>query len=31
MNIWHDINSDRIKPQDFVFVIVISKGSKIKY
>ncbi len=31
MNIWHDINSDRIKPQDFVCVIEISKGSKKKY
>ena len=28
MNIWHDINADRIKPDDFVCVIEISKGSK---
>lgn len=31
MNIWHDINADRIKPDDFVCVIEISKGSKKKY
>ena len=31
MNIWHYITSDRIKPQDFVCVIEISKGSKKKY
>lgn len=30
-NIWHDINPDRIKPEDFVAVIEISKGSKKKY
>lgn len=30
-NIWHDINPDRILPEDFVAVIEISKGSKKKY
>lgn len=30
-NIWHDINPDRIKSDDFVAVIEISKGSKKKY
>lgn len=31
MNIWHDIESSRIKPQEFVAVVEISKGSKQKY
>ena len=31
MNIWHDINPDRIKPNDFIAVIEIEKGSKVKY
>lgn len=31
MNIWHDINEDRIKPEDFLAVIEIEKGSKVKY
>lgn len=31
MNIWHDISSDRIQPQDFIAAIEISKGSKNKY
>ncbi|MDF2700144.1 MAG: ppa [Haloplasmataceae bacterium] len=31
MNIWHDINSDRIKPDSFTACIEISKGSKNKY
>ncbi|WP_250277298.1 inorganic diphosphatase [[Clostridium] colinum] len=31
MNIWHDINENRVKPEDFVCVIEISKGSKKKY
>lgn len=31
MNIWHDINPDRIKPENFLAVIEISKGSKKKY
>lgn len=31
MNIWHDIDSNRIKPEEFVACIEISKGSKMKY
>ena len=31
MNIWHDINKERIKKDNFVAVIEISKGSKKKY
>jgi inorganic pyrophosphatase len=31
MNIWHDVNPDRIKPNDFIAVIEIPKGSKNKY
>ena len=31
MNIWHDIDSKRVTPEDFVAVIEISKGSKKKY
>lgn len=31
MNIWHDIESNRITPEDFVAVVEISKGSKQKY
>lgn len=31
MNIWHDIDSKRITPDDFVAVIEIPKGSKKKY
>lgn len=31
MNIWHDIDSSRIKPEDFCVVIEIPKGSKSKY
>lgn len=31
MNIWHDINKNRINVDDFVAVIEISKGSKKKY
>ena len=30
-NIWHDISSDRITPENFICVIEISKGSKKKY
>ncbi|MDR2671671.1 MAG: inorganic diphosphatase [Oscillospiraceae bacterium] len=30
-NIWHDIRPDRIRPEDFVSVIEIGKGSKKKY
>ncbi len=28
MNIWHEMNPDRISPEDFTAVIEISKGSK---
>ena len=31
MNIWHDINEDRIKKDKFVAVIEITKGGKNKY
>ena len=31
MNIWTDISSDRIKPNDFVACIEIEQGSKNKY
>ena len=31
MNIWHDINEDRIKKNDFISVIEITKGGKNKY
>ena len=31
MNIWHDINRERIKQKAFDVVIEISKGSKMKY
>lgn len=31
MNIWHDLNPERVKPEDFICVIEISKGSKKKY
>ena len=31
MNIWHDIAKDRIKNDDFMAVIEIPKGSKVKY
>lgn len=30
-NMWHDIDSKRIKPEDFLTVIEIEKGSKKKY
>ncbi len=30
-NLWHDISPERIKPEDFVAVVEISKGSKKKY
>ena len=30
-NIWHDISPDRIKPEDFICVVEIPKGSKKKY
>lgn len=31
MNIWHDMSPERIKEEDFIAVIEISKGSKKKY
>ena len=31
MNIWHDMNAERIKPDNFFAVIEIEKGSKVKY
>ncbi len=31
MNIWHDINSERITPEEFMAVVEIPKGSKVKY
>jgi len=31
MNIWHEINPNRINPESFVAVIEISKGGKTKY
>lgn len=31
MNIWHDIDSSNISPEDFMVVIEISKGGKVKY
>ena len=31
MNVWHDIDPARIKPEDFLAVIEIPKGSKNKY
>ena len=31
MNIWHDINPDRISRSSYSAVIEISKGSKMKY
>ena len=30
-NIWHNIDHERINPEDFVAVIEISEGSKMKY
>ena len=31
MNIWHDISEDRIKSDDFISVIEITKGGRNKY
>ena len=31
MNIWHDIEKERIKKDDFISVVEISKGGKNKY
>lgn len=30
-NIWHDVNAERIKPDDFLVAVEIPKGSKNKY
>ena len=30
MNIWHDLSPKRVKPEDFVALIEIPKGSKNK-
>ena len=30
-NLWHDINEERSKPKDFIALVEISKGSKVKY
>jgi len=31
MNIYHDLNPDRVRPDDFVAIIEIPKNSKVKY
>ena len=31
MNIWHDLSPKRVRPEDFVALIEIPKGSKNKY
>ena len=31
MNIWHDINGERIKQDDFVAVVEIQKNGRNKY
>ena len=31
INIWHDVDNARIKPESFLVVVEISKGSKTKY
>ena len=31
MNIWHNVNPARIQPDDFLAVVEISEGSKMKY
>lgn len=31
MNIWHDIENNRIQPEQFIAVVEIEKGSKQKY
>ena len=30
-NLWHDVTPDRVRPDDFIAVIEIEKGSKSKY
>ncbi|MCL2163740.1 MAG: inorganic diphosphatase [Oscillospiraceae bacterium] len=31
MSIWHSVSPERINPEDFIAVIEIEKGSKVKY
>ena len=31
MNLWHDVAPHRVRPEDFLAVIEIEKGSKNKY
>lgn len=31
MNIWHDIEESRIKPHEFIAIVEIPMGSKVKY
>ena len=31
MNLWHNIEPDRVKPEEFLAVIEIPSGSKKKY
>ena len=31
VNLWHDIDSSRIRPENFIVVVEIPKGSKKKY
>lgn len=31
MNIWHDVRRDRIREEEFLAVVEIEKGSKVKY
>ena len=31
MNIWHNVSPERIKPEDFLAVIEITRGDKKKY
>ena len=31
MNIWHDINPEKITPEEFMAVVEIPEGSKKKY
>lgn len=31
MNVWHDVNPERITPEDFISIVEIEKGSKKKY
>ena len=31
MNIWHDIDKNKVSPEEFITCIEITKGSKTKY